>query len=245
MRKMWKIVLGVIAAISVSMAIILIWQWDNVYALYMSFVYSDTKIEEKLVDNKKKLSQVLEQEAVLDQKVIEGFSKEDEEKIAKGEISVEDAINNLFENNNQANGSNSGSNENNSPTSNPKGDGDDKTQSENIEQKQKQLLQETVKEMYTLKANYIKKLAELERTGKRMYVANGMTMENKLKIADELAPQFIAAEKECDAKVEQVLKTLSDGLKELKLDTSVVESIREQYENEKQLQKTKYIKEYL
>ena len=70
-------------------------------------------------------------------------------------------------------------------------------------------------------------------------------MEKKLQIADQLMPKFVEAEKDCDAKVEKVLKTLYDGLKELGKDTSVVDSIREQYKEEKKLKKTQYIKDYL
>ena len=168
-----------------------------------------------------------------------------DEKIAKGEITVEEAVDKLFEEEPEQ-GENVKTSENQpiQGQQNPT----EPNQKDEKSAKQKELLQAAVKEMYTLKAGFTKRLADLEREGKRMYIAdNGknMTMENKLKIADYLMPQFVQAEKECDAKVETVLTTLSQGLKEIGADTSVVETIRKQYKEEKQLKKTQYIKEYL
>ncbi len=262
MKKIWKIILGIVLALLLTATVVVIWQWDNINALYMSVAYDKTKIEEKLENNKKKLAEALEKEEILDKKVIDGFSKEDEEKIAKGEITVEEAINNLFEEpeNKQevvqestSKQTSTSATETETQTTSEEDKLDNtpaatQTETDPAAEKQKQLMQTAVKEMYTLKAQFLQKLGELERTGKRMYIVdNGkyMSMEFKLQIAERLMPQFVAAEKECDEKVEVVLKTLYDGLKELGKDTAVVETIRKQYNEEKKLQKTQYINEYL
>ncbi len=245
MKKAWKIILSILIFFVVITTSLLVWQWDNIMAIYTGITVDETKLEERIAENKKKFSEIIENEQIFDQKVIDGFSKEDEEKIAKGEITVEEAVDKLFEEEPEQ-GENVKTSENQpiQGQQNPT----EPNQKDEKSAKQKELLQAAVKEMYTLKAGFTKRLADLEREGKRMYIAdNGknMTMENKLKIADYLMPQFVQAEKECDAKVETVLTTLSQGLKEIGADTSVVETIRKQYKEEKQLKKTQYIKEYL
>ncbi|MBQ2897842.1 MAG: hypothetical protein IJE46_05940 [Clostridia bacterium] len=247
MKKAWKIVLGIFVVLILLIAILLVWQWENITALYTGITSSDVQIEHKIEENKQKFTEILEKEELFDKKVIDGFSKEEEEKIASGEITVEEAVNKLFEE------------EPKEPPLEPEQEqeniSDESDQSVEIQpeidetdEKQKQLMQTAIKEMYTLKAEFTKKLAEIEKIGKKMYYdgyVGQYSIENKLKVADHLMSQLVEAEKECDTKVDQVLKTLYDGLTEINKDTEVVDLIRDQYKKEKQLKKTQYIKDFL
>lgn len=261
MKKSLKIVLSVIVILFVLITILMVWQWDNIKAIYMGIAYSDEKIETKIDSTKEKLGKELEKEGiVVDQKIIEGFSKEDEEKLAKGELTVDEAVEKLFGSEEKDDNENKQAD---NQTAQEQNDYSEQTQTktenvsaessntaENNQQTEnnsnaKGLIEAAVKEMYTLKATFVQKLAVIERSAKRMYIAEGMTKEKKLEIADRVMPQLIEAEKECDVKVEAVLSKLKTDLEAIGADISVVEYIREQYNNEKQLQKSKYISKYM
>ena len=260
MKKGKKIGISIAVALVVIIAAGVVWQWDNISAIYMGITYSDQKIESKIGETKEKLGEKLEQEVVVNKKIIEGFSKEDEEKIASGEMSIEEAVDKLFEeetpedadtehktgssdtsiNNEQASQNNT---ESNTQTEVKKEDTVQNQQSNNSESKA--LIESAVKEMYTLKAQYVQKLAAFESTAKEIYIQGEMTTERKFEIADVMMPQLLQAEKTCDAQVETVLGNLKEKLSAIGADTSVVDYIREQYKNEKQLQKSKYINKYM
>ena len=260
MKKGKKIGIAIIITIAVIIAAVVVWQWDNISALYMGIAYDDQKIETKIGETKEKLGEKLEQEGVVNKKIIEGFSKEDEEKIASGEMSVEEAVDKLFEEENttdadieQTNVPSDAHNDvDQAADTKTEAPPEDETKKEDTEQKQqnsnsesKALIEAAVKEMYTLKASYVQQLAAIERTAKKIYIQGEMTKERKMEIADMMLPQLVDAEKNCDSQVDSVLANLKNSLSAIGADVSVVEYIHEQYLNEKQLQKSKYISKYM
>lgn len=317
MKKSKKIALSIVIVVAAIVVSVCVWQWENLKALYMGIVYDDEVIETKITQSKEKLAKKLEKEGIVDKKIIEGFSKEDEKKIAKGEMTVEEAVAKLFEgdetNADKSNSatdsesqqkadstsvnntsesksdsaaskpesqdksasistgnsgseskgdnmpetpkqvSNSVSSKNNTgetsnvPVETSKSVESAKTESvqSSSDDKAKPLIEAAIKDMYTLKATYVQQLAAIERSAKKIYIQGEMTKERKLEIADMVMPQLVDAERACDSQVEVVLSKLKSDLSAIGADTSVVEDIREQYKSEKQLQKSKYISEYM
>jgi len=270
---MKKAGLWILIIVLLTVILLCFWQWDNIRAIYMGLSYSDEKIESQINKSKEQLAEKLEKEGIVNQNIIDGFSKEDEEKIAKGELTVEEAVEKLFaeENNNSEESSDTSKPNNQTDVNYNKVEEHNKTGKTPVEENHenvnesvsdqetgtvnsneqnssvdsKKLIQSAIKEMYTLKATYVQMLAAIEKTAKTMYAQGKKTKERKLEIADELMPQVIEAEKKCDAQVEVILGNLKAGLQEIGADTSVAEVIREQYKKEKQLQKSKYISKYM
>lgn len=301
MKKGKKIGLGIAVGLIVVVGAVTIWQWSNIKAIYMGVRYNEEKIETKITETKEKLAEKLEKEGVVDKKIIEGFSKEDEEKLAKGEMTVEEAVDKLFaaddeggtadevltDSNDSVDNSstteenvNSENNPNSVETQQPENDAKSTENSEkknNNEKKTevneenkvaeqnnktevnassaasessstseaKALIETAVREMYTLKATYVQQLASIESAAKKLFYQGEITNERKLQIADTFMPQLVDAERSCDAQVESILTNLKNGLNAIGADASVVEDIRAQYQNEKQLQKSKYISKYM
>ena len=317
MKKGKKISIIIAIAFIVVMFSMVVWQWGNIRAIYMGLTYSNEKIENKIDKSKRKLAEKLEKEGIVDEKIINGFSAEDEQKLKKGEITVEEAVEKIFGSDDITNYENvvqdnniedkdqplkddmpeglpttpESSKETTVPkdstnpkdTTSPKDTTNTKdttspkdttkpkestapknpevspnppedsgakhpendSVSNDAEPTAKSLIEDAVKKMYTLKAHFVQQLAIIERNAKRVYVKGEMNMDSKLKIADMFMPQFVAAEKDCDGQVDEVLGNLKKGLEGIGADTSVIQYIREQYVNEKELQKSKYINEYL
>lgn len=269
-KKIGVVIAVIIVAILVSLVI---WQWSNIQAIYMGVAYSDKKIEEKIEKSKEELAKKLEKEGIVDEKIIAGFSKEDEEKLAKGEITVEEAVEKLFESDDKPSDETVVTdkpeevkdNQEDKPNPNPE---ENKTTSNtqtdvnnNVNNQPKQpentvapstdnssakgLIEAAVKQLYTLKASYVQQLAAIERSAIKMYVEGEMTQERKLEIADSFMPQLVDAERSCDSQVDAILEDLRNGLVSVGADTSVVQVIKQQYQQEKQLQKSKYISKYM
>ena len=59
----------VAVALVVIIAAGVVWQWDNISAIYMGITYSDQKIESKIGETKEKLGEKLEQEGVVNKKI--------------------------------------------------------------------------------------------------------------------------------------------------------------------------------
>ena len=294
MKKSKKIGLGIAIVFIVAILSLVIWQWDNIKAIYMGMTYSEEKIESQIGKTKEKLAEKLEKEGIVDKKIIEGFSKEDEEKLKNGEMTVDEAVEKLFapeENKEVENNSEVTSNEEKKDTSEEKKDSgsepaknDNKQESKepaaetkpqtdnnpkpetkpqtdtgnnsqvnsssdnntnNTDSPSKILIESAVKQMYALKASYVQQLAAIEKSAKGMYNSGERTQERKLEIADAIMPQLVDAERACDSAVESILSDLKNNLSAIGADTSVVQDIREQYESEKQLQKSKYMSKYM
>lgn len=256
MKKGTKIGLGILVALIIVILGLIVWQWENINAIYMGVVSSEEKIEEKIQENKEKLAKQLEEDGVINSKAAAGLSKEDEEKIAKGELTVDEAVEKLFEpepepqqelNNNEDAAKDETTVSENANIQEEK-QPEAKPQEQSVDEaklKEKQLIETAVKKMYTLKATFTQQLDEIEREAKITFYKGAQTMEKKLEIADALMPRFVEAEKKCNAEVDAVLGELEKGLKEINGNVEVVKLIREQYDNEKQLQKSKYISKYL
>ena len=256
MKKGTKVGLGILAALIVVILGLIVWQWENINAIYMGIVSSEEKIEEKIQENKEKLAKQLEEDGVINSKAAAGLSKEDEEKIAKGELTVDEAVEKLFEpepepqqelNNNEDAAKDETTVSGNANIQEEK-QPETKPQEQPVDEaklKEKQLIETAVKKMYTLKATFTQELATIESEAKKEYIKGGMTKEEKLKIADVYVPKIVEAEKRCNVEVDVVLGELEKGLKEINGNVGVVKLIREQYDNEKQLQKSKYISKYL
>ncbi len=257
MKKSVKIGLGITIVIVAIILSLIIWQWENISAIYMGVVSSEEKIEEEIQKNKDKLAKQLEEDGLINPKAAAGLSKEDEEKIAKGELTVDEAVEKLFEPKEEIY---EDANAEEEIQKNPQTDvsGDTPPQEEKVPEekppsvqqddskiKEKQLIETAVKKMYSLKAIFTQQLSAIETEAIKVYSEGKMTKEDKLKIADIYIPKIVDAEKRCNAEVDAVLSELEKGLKEVNGNLSVVGLIREQYNNEKQLQKSKYVSKYL
>lgn len=225
--KLWKKVLLIcLAVVAVSVAAVAVWQRNNIAAVVETLSNSDEQIAEKLDKNKKKLEEELKDKYP---SIISDFTAEEEKKIMKGELSVEDAVSSLNKEYESVRGK-----------YNVKSTGNAET-----DKKVDKLIGDKVIELYSLKAYYLGQLGQLEATAKREYAALPDSQKNlsgKKTIVARHMGQANSLLSQCDSKVSSLLSSLQSELKACGGDTSIIKTIQSAYENEKALKKAYYLK---
>lgn len=203
-----------------------VWQWNNIVAVYKTVTTTQEQLEQEINKNK----QVLEEE--LNKKystIVSDFSAEEEKKLIKGEITVEQAVENL-----------------NKRYEKKKNEKASTGQSSNINaEKIDELIGDKVIELYSLKAYYLGQLGQMEATVKSEYSAMPAEKKNlvgKKELISKHMSIALGLMNQCDAKVVKLVTELETELKKLGGDTSIIKTIKDAYENEKALKKAQYLK---
>lgn len=106
----------------------------------------------------------------------------------------------------------------------------------------------SVAKLYIIKSNFVSQLSSIEKEITSAYVSlpkEQQTPASRKSIAGEYISTVADLELECDAQVEAILSELKAKLEAASKDTSVVETIRQAYENEKSLKKAYYMDIYM
>ena len=201
----------------VIIAGVVIWQYDNISAVIKAFYYSENEISEMMHLNKQKLeSELLEKIP----EMVSDFSSEDEAKIMSGQMSIEDAVKKKEE----------------ELKENIKGLSTDA--------KTNKIVSKKIIEFYSLKAYYLGQLGQLETKVIADYSALSDEKKNlvgKKEIAGKYISVATSLLAQCDAKVDSLLKELEKDIKMVGGDLSIITTIKNHYENEKNLKKAYYM----
>ncbi len=225
--KLWKkIILGIAVAIVTVVIAFCVWQCSNIMAVWKAMNSTSDEIAQEMNINKKQLEEELKQQHPT---IVSDFTAEEEKQIIKGDLSYEEAVKNMNERyENQKEQVNSG-NVTTPSTNNPEVD---------------KLIGDKVVELYSLKAYYLGQLGQIEASVKRDYSQLPKEKKNlvgKKSLVDKYMGTALGLMDKCDAQVAVILKELEAGLKKLNADTSIVKTIKQSYENEKNLKKAYYI----
>ena len=105
-----------------------------------------------------------------------------------------------------------------------------------------------IAKLYVIKSQFTGQLTALEQTMKKTYEdlpEEQRVPESRKSIGRQYISQIADMELECDADVEAALSELTNTLTAQGKDTSVVQTLREAYENEKSLKKAYYLDVYM
>ena len=107
-----------------------------------------------------------------------------------------------------------------------------------------EIINRNVAKLYVVKNDFITQLSTIEKTIRRAYC--DLPIEQQVPASrKEIARQYVNAvadlELKCDAQVDAILAQMKTELEAIGADTSVVETIRTQYEDEKALKKAYYL----
>lgn len=203
-----------------------VWQWNNIVAVYKTVTTTQEQLEQEINKNKKTLEEELTQKYST---IVSDFSAEEEKKLIKGEITVEQAVENLnkryVEKKNEKASVNNVSNKN--------------------DEKIDELIGDKVIELYSLKAYYLGQLGQMEATVKSEYAAMPAEKKNlvgKKELVSKHMSVALGLMNQCDAKVSELVSELESELKKLGGDTAIIKTIKDAYENEKALKKAQYLK---
>lgn len=228
----FKICIIVILLILISIIGIFIWQRENIMAVVDSSRYTNEEIASKIEESKNNITATLSEYNV---PIVRDFTIEEEDMLIKGELSPEDAVAKILKQNSVSENENTDSNNNIEDTSD-----------ENDNQLNKEI-GEKIAEVYGIKAYYLGQIGALESKVKEEYKAlpEGKKNVSAIKsIVSNNINQALSLESSCDSEIDSVLAELETMLKDAEQDTSLVDTIREAYINEKALKKSYYLSLY-
>lgn len=185
--------------------------------------YSDEDIQQQIDTSKKDVESELEKYNISG---LRDFTFEEEEAIRKGQLTVEEAVEKILSEsiNKQTSVEESGS-QNMGKEKNVSSD--DSTS----------IVSEYTVKLYSLKAEYLGQIGNLIDQAKTDY-KNGMSAGS---LMSKYLGRAASLEKEADSEVEALLSELKGKLEAVGADTSIINTMRNSYENEKTLKKSYYL----
>lgn len=221
-----KVLLGFLIILVALIFGVGVWQWNNIVAVYKTVTTTQEQLEQEINKNKKDLEEELTQKYST---IVSDFSAEEEKKLIKGEITVEQAVENL-----------------NKRYEEKKNEKASTVKSNNINaEKIDELIGDKVIELYSLKAYYLGQLGQMEATVKSEYASMPAEQKNlvgKKELVSKHMSVALGLMNQCDAKVAELVGELESELRKLGGDTSIIKTIKDTYENEKALKKAQYLK---
>lgn len=239
MKKHIRMLILMLTVIVSVAALVIFWQYDNISALISGLNNSTDELAEKMNENRANLKSEVEKYTA---DSITDISAEDEKKLIKGEITVEeiaDKYNLPLDYMKDADTSLSEGTTNNPQDASNEVQPDSKAIDKAIS--------EGVSKMYALKAKYVNKLGEVERAVLKEYKNLPKEKQNKdgkYKILMDNLDSVAKLEKKCDDEVAKVLSDLEEELESLNGDTEIVKILREAYKQEKEIKKSYYLSMY-
>jgi len=211
-----------------------IWQRNNIKAIVEFSRYSNKEISDKMVKDKEALKEEIKGSAP---DLIRDFTPEEQQLIASGKVTIDEMVKKVL--NEQSNASqnvkeDSATTKSSTSTS--------PSQSENAS-KINAVINEQVAKMYGFEAYYLGQLGSIEsnaKSGATSSSADGKTVINR-KTISQYINTAASLESKCDAKINAVLSSLKTQLVNLGGDVSIVDTLRNAYENEKSLKKAYYM----
>lgn len=212
-------------------------------------VHGLTVTEEQRLQQKQETDKKTE-EAVkqLGVEEIRPLTEAEAEKLSKGELTEEEAIDIIIGKNNETTDTPV---KDNTPSGQKKPSETKKPEKTDNSQKIAEAnnrIAKLVGKMYVLKSQFTGELKSVEKWVKAEYkkltAEEKKSISVKTKIGNEAVSKATALEKSCDAQVESILSEISTLLKGSGQSTDLVKQIRKAYEEEKQLTKSYYVSKY-
>ena len=245
MKTGWKVFLIILAILILIGGGLVIWQWKTIQLLTNSTKYSAEEIETQLQQHQESLRQAVEE---IPDVTIRDITQEERDALREGTMSREELISRITapaESGNDAVPSGSGDGETSSGSENSSAAGDSETSADNSDAYEAQL-SALIGESYVLREEYTMELEAIEARAISEY--KGFTAEQKKKTAllswaSGYLDEVTGLEKECDAKMNDLIDRISKVIKDNNGDESLIDTLRSAYQDEKQLKKSYYVAE--
>ncbi|MCD8157726.1 MAG: hypothetical protein LUD77_02200, partial [Clostridiales bacterium] len=232
-------------------AVIFIWQKDNISSAVKGYTSSSEDIAEEIADSKAAVNEIL---AEYDTPVLRDFTLEEEEMIRKGELTVDEAVALILKESetggdSQTSETTGGSSDSKSSSCLSGDENSDSSSNDDVSSVDNDtLVGNAAVELYSLKAYYIGRLGSLGSELKSEIMAlpaEERTTGALTSLASSYMGTASSLESECDAQVSALLSQLKSDLESIGADTSIVSTLQDQYQNEKNLRKSYYVSTYL
>ena len=236
MKRRKTILCTILVLLAVSLAGLFWWQRDNLKAIHAATQHTSAELEEKLEENQQMIQEAVKAAGEV---TVGEITEEDRQAFRDGSMTQEQLVERL------TNGGEGEPREEPAITSRP--ESDDKTPpeppkpAENTYQKE---LSALIARVYVLREEYTLALDTMYADAKAEYLAlpaEKRTKTHLLKMARGYLSRASALEKECDGKMDEIVRAMEKLLRENDGDLGLVDTVVYTYANEKSLKKSWYM----
>lgn len=257
MKKAIKILLWTLGIFGVLIGGLVIWQWQNIKAVSGALRYSKEEIAEQIEEQKMEIETVLKEYGLEN---IGDFTLDEEEAIRKGTMTFEEAVEAKIKREQEAKKQSSSVEQGANQVQGTTEEGaQDKAQQANQENNQidnqtshvtaqmtgtaKASAEQSINEMYALKAKYLGALGGLESQAISEYKSAKAAGEDvtPASIVSKYMGTGLSLQSQCDGEVASVLSSLKSTLVSEGASTAIIPVMKAAYEREKELKKSYYL----
>ena len=236
MKRRKTILCTLLVLLAVSLAGLFWWQRDNLKAIHAATQHTSAELEEKLEENQQMIQEAVKAAGEV---TVGEITEEDRQAFRDGSMTQEQLVERL------TNGGEGEPREEPASTSRPESDGTPPPESpkpaENTYQKE---LSALIARVYVLREEYTLALDTMYADAKAEYLAlpaEKRTKTQLLKMARGYLSRASALEKECDGKMDEIVRAMEKLLRENDGDLGLVDTVVYTYANEKSLKKSWYL----
>lgn len=236
MKRRKTILCTILVLLAVSLAGLFWWQRDNLKAIHAATQHTSAELEEKLEENQQMIQEAVKAAGGV---TVGEITEEDRQAFRDGSMTQEQLVERL------TNGGEGEPREEPASTSRPESDGTPPPEppkpAENTYQKE---LSALIARVYVLREEYTLALDTMYADAKAEYLAlpaEKRTKTHLLKMARGYLSRASALEKECDGKMDEIVRAMEKLLRENDGDLGLVDTVVYTYANEKSLKKSWYM----
>lgn len=236
MKRRKTILCTILVLLAVSLAGLFWWQRDNLKAIHAATQHTSADLEEKLEENQQMIQEAVKAAGEV---TVGEITEEDRQAFRDGSMTQEQLVERL------TNGGEGEPREEPASTSRSESDGTPPPEppkpAENTYQKE---LSALIARVYVLREEYTLALDTMYADAKAEYLAlpaEKRTKTHLLKMARGYLSRASALEKECDGKMDEIVRAMEKLLRENDGDLGLVDTVVYTYANEKSLKKSWYM----
>lgn len=236
MKRRKTILCTILVLLAVSLAGLFWWQRDNLKAIHAATQHTSAELEEKLDENQQMIQEAVKAAGEV---TVGEITEEDRQAFRDGSMTQEQLVERL------TNGGEGEPREEPASTSRSESDGTPPPEppkpAENTYQKE---LSALIARVYVLREEYTLALDTMYADAKAEYLAlpaEKRTKTHLLKMARGYLSRASALEKECDGKMDEIVRAMEKLLRENDGDLGLVDTVVYTYANEKSLKKSWYM----
>lgn len=229
MKKWQKLTFAALGVLSLAVGAGVLWQKENIQAVYEGMNYSQSDIEEQIRSTKRDVQGALERYGL---QGVRALTLEEEAQIKKGELSIEDAIKRMMPEDNKGADMAVEANADREVHEEPK-----------FQKSEEMIVKAYTAKIYTLQAKYLGLLGSVETRGIQALKAipsEKRTAKKMMDVGMSFVQEGLGLENQCDGEVNGLLESLKQELIGIDADYTIVETMRQAYNTEKRLKKAYY-----
>ena len=242
MKRWMKILCIVLALLAALLAGLYWWQRENLKAVKDATSHSSEELEEKLAENQQQIRDVVDAAPEI---VVREVTEEERQALRDGTMTQEELIDRLLDPGEQSDSTAAPGMEETPPGEDAKAPAETPTlpaeQPKPVEDPYQKELSAIIAKVYVLREDFTMALDNMYDEAKAEYIAlpaEKRTKSNLMVLASKYLSKATALEKECDARMDEIVADMEKLIQENNGDMSLVDTVVYSYANEKSLKKS-------